>query len=466
MKFCLKITLCMLGLLSVLFGVGGSLLLSTSYRNSLEREQDALFNAYQMVLGTLQILNSMNGLSNYADLSRTLEQLSGQNTQSWKALRLYTMTEQIYEYGSPLPERLAQSVQPGSCTIRYLSLGQAGHTLVLAGTLEAGKETLYLDMVRDVTPLFETRRMQQQTYLWVFLLMAALCALLSYSIARFLTNPLVRLSQASRAIATGDLSSRAQVSGQDEVGLLARDFNVMAETLEENISQLKNSVERQERFMGSFAHEAKTPMTSIIGYADLIRGQTLSEEEQIEAANYIVSEGKRLENLSQKLLDILVLQRNAIVLIPVQPAALIQGLAAHLAPLYQQHGITTACDCEEGTCLLEPDLIKSLLTNLWDNARKAMAGRGGQITVCSAMLPDGCRIAVQDTGRGIPPAALEHLTEAFYRVDTSRAREQGGVGLGLSLCREIAALHHGSIRFESQLEQGTTVIVELRGGRP
>lgn len=466
MKFCLKITLCMLGLLSVLFGAGGSLLLSASYRNALEREQDALFNAYQMVLGTLQIINSMNGLSNYTDISHALEQLSGQNAQSWTALRLYTVTGQIYEYGSPAPDRLAESVQPGSCTIRYLSTGETGHFLSLAGSLQAGKETLYLNMMRDVSPIFETRRMQQQTYLWVFLFMSGLCALLSYSIARFLTSPLVRLSQASRAIATGDLSSRARIYAQDEVGLLARDFNAMADTLEENISQLKNSVERQNRFMGSFAHEAKTPLTSIIGYADLIRGQTLSQEEQSEAANYIVSEGKRLENLSQKLLDILVLQNCALQLSPVPPAALIQGLTAQLAPLYQQQGITMTCDCQDGICFLESDLVKSLLINLWDNARKAMDGRGGQISVRAEMLPDGCRITISDTGRGIPPEALAHITEAFYRVDKSRAREQGGVGLGLSLCREIAVLHNGSIQFESKLKQGTTVIVELRGGRP
>ena len=75
----------------------------------------------------------------------------------------------------------------------------------------------------------------------------------------------------------------------------------MAGALEETIRQLKEAAERQERFMGSFAHEAKTPMTSIIGYADLLRGQTLSADEQMQAANYIVAEGKRLENLSQKL---------------------------------------------------------------------------------------------------------------------------------------------------------------------
>lgn len=122
------------------------------------------------------------------------------------------------------------------------------------------------------------------------------------------------------------------------------------------------------------------------------------------------------------------------------------------------------CECEEGACLLEPDLVKSLLVNLWDNARKAMEGQGGRIHTQAVMLPDGCLIVIRDSGRGIPPPALEHLTEAFYRVDKARGPGAGGRRLGLALCEEIAALHGGSLRFESVLGEGATVTVELRGG--
>lgn len=464
MKFRLKITLCMLGLLSVLFGAGGSLLITLSFHESLEREQEAAYNSYQIVLGTLQIVGSVNGQLKKSDISATLEQLTEQNVGSWAALRLSTPEQTLYEYNPSGLATVPEQPISGSCTIRYQFEDSGGQALALAGALTAGSETLYLEMTRDISPLFEARRVQQQTYQWVFLLMAGLCALLSYSVSRVLTAPLVGLSKASRAIASGELSSRAQVRSQDEIGLAAQDFNAMAEALEKNIFQLREAAERQERFMGSFAHEVKTPMTSIIGYADLIRGQTLNPDEQLQAANYIVSEGKRLENLSRKLLALLVLKKGEIVFSPIRPAALIQGLAAHLEALFSRQGIALTCVCEDGVCLLEPDLVKSLLVNLWDNARKAMDSRDGTIEVHSEMLADGCRITVRDSGRGIPPAALEHLTEAFYRVDKSRSREQGGVGLGLALCQEIISLHSGSLRFESQA-QGTTVVVELRGGR-
>lgn len=464
MKFSLKMTLSMVGLLSLLFGIGGTLLISASFQTSLNREREEAYHTYQMVLGTLQVVNRIGGPSDYAGIARTLGELSGQRAGSWTALRLSAGTEAIYEYGHPLPggEGMAQ---PGSVTIRYLSTGGEDHILALSGALEAGEETLYLDMARDVSPLFETRRSQEQTYQTVFLLMAGLCAVLSLGLSRLLTQPLVGLSRASRAIAAGRLSTRAETRSQDEIALVAQDFNAMAQTLEDTISQLMSSVDRQERFLGSFTHELKTPMTSIIGYADLLRGQTLGPEEQVQAANYIFTEGKRLETLSQTLLDLLVVRQGTLPLSPIRPNRLIQGLLAHLGPVYARQGITlTFHSTGDKICLLEPDLVKSLLLNLWDNARKAMDGQEGTIEVGLAFLSDGCRITVRDTGRGIPPHALDHLTEAFYRVDTSRARAQGGAGLGLALCQEITALHRGSLRFESAPGQGTTVTVDLRGG--
>lgn len=466
MKFRTKLTLCMLGLLSLLLGVAGSALISTSFSTALERERESAYRMYQMALQSLQLVNSASRQANYDDISGILEQLSGANAASWAGLRLYASGGTLYERGAGAiwGEKAGGSgAAPGNSSIRYVSLGEREHYLMISGAFAAGDEPLCLDVAYDISGLFTSRRNQEGIYLRVFLAMTALCALTSYALARLLTRPLERLSGASRRLAAGALESRARVSGGDEIGALAADFNHMAARIEDMVFQLRRAVERQEHFMGSFAHELKTPMTSIIGYADLIRGGTLDAGARAEAADYIVSEGKRLENLSRKLLDIQVVQRRPPVLTPTRPAALVEGFVAHMGPVYRREGIVLRCDCEEGSCLLEPDLVKSLLNNLTDNARKAMTG-GGHIRIRTAMLPDGCLIRVEDDGRGIPAGALDRLTEAFYRVDKSRSREQGGVGLGLALCQEIALVHHGSIRFESREGQGTAVLVELRGG--
>ena len=458
MKFRLKLALSMLCLMSLLFGVGGSLLISASFDNSLDRERQTAYGAYQSVLGVLHLVCGVQQPSGYDGIAEMLEQLPAQSG-SWAALRLYNGDEAIYQEGTFPPSELPHV--PGTCAVGHVS-ADGIHYLAVSGTLDASGETLYLDILYDVTPIFDMQAAELQTYNRVFVLLAALCALLSYALSYALTRPLTKLSEASRDIASGQLSHRVQIHTADEIGRVARDFNAMADTMEQNITELEDSVARQKRFTGSFAHEVKTPMTSIIGYADLIGNGTLDDEERYQAANFIVTEGKRLERLSQKLLQLQMLQNEKITLAAIKPAALVEALTAQWGPVYEKQGVTLVCQGEDGACFLEPELVKTLLINLWDNARKAGAKR---IAVCSTMLPDGCRITVQDNGQGIPPQALSHLTEAFYRVDKSRSRALGGAGLGLSLCQEIATLHGGAIHFESEPGRGTTVTVDLRGGR-
>lgn len=456
MKFSVKIMLSMLCLLSLLFGIGGSLMISLSFNDSLERERSSAYNSYQMVLSTLQIVNGIDRQVDYDDIGNILNQLSNQKTESWTALRLYNSEKSVYEVGVFDFSDVSEKDLAKQNVVQQLVTNDDKRYLIVSGALQVGGETMFLDMAYNITPLFETRSAQEKVYQSVFLFLIVICALLSYSISRILTRPLSELSKTSQAISNGNFSKRCDVKSNDEVGRLAVDFNTMVDELENNIKQ-------QESFISSFAHEMKTPMTSVIGYADLIRSQMLSEKEVYESANFIVSEGRRLEGLSQKLLELFVLKEKAAVLSSASPSLLIEELVSHLAPVYEKQGIILKCTCEAGCCLLESDLFKSLLINLWDNARKAMEN-GGTISVKSVMTDDGCRITVSDNGTGIPDESLSHLTEAFYRVDKSRSRAQGGAGIGLALCKEIAALHNGSIGFESELGVGTTVTVEFKGG--
>lgn len=466
MKFRIKMTFCMVGLLSLLFGIGGSVLLSLSFHSSLEREKETAWHSYQLLLSMLQVVNELDQPLDYNGISRTLGQLGGQNAGSWATLRLEIGEKTVYESGvTAAIDRNAPRPEPGNCLFRSTSDAFGTHWLVLSGAVAIDGNTLYLHTVHDVTALYQARDFQQRTFQWVFFGMALLCAALSYTVSRMLTAPLEGLSRTTRDIASGCYSSRVRISSGDEIGAVSADFNAMAKQLEAVIEELRDAVVRQESFMGSFAHELKTPMTSVIGYADLILSETLNQEEQSEAARYIFSEGKRLESLSQKLLNLLVLKKNHLALQPVRPADLIAAMAEEMKPVYRTRNISLSCRCEDGSCFLEPDLVRSLLLNLMDNARKAME-HGGSIALSSEMTEEGCRIYVQDNGPGIPVEALGHLTEAFYRVDKSRAREQGGVGLGLTLCQKIVEFHNGSMRFESQPSQGVCVVIDLNGGRP
>lgn len=460
MKFRVKMTLCILGILSLLFGFQGTLLITTSFQNSIGREKDIAYSAYQNTLSTLQIVKSIDGTA--GSLADTLEQLCRQNAVSGTGFRLSTASQTLFRSGTAVPNDLALPPM-GQCRYSYTGGDNDAHYIVLSSMVMDGDDPVYLHAAYDISDIYATRRFQQRTYLAVFAIVVLLCCLLCYFLARHLTAPLEKLSRASQKIASGHYSCRARISSGDEIGAVAKDFNKMAAKMERNIETLRRTVERQELFMGSFAHELKTPMTSIIGYAEMLYSESMSDDERAEAARYIFSEGKRLETLSHKLLQLLVAKKKRFTLSAVSPKDIVEAMVEEYQPIYSP--LSLSCRCEEGECLLEPDLFCSLLLNLMDNARKAV-DKGGSIRVELDMLPDGCRIRVCDNGRGIPGHALSQLTQPFYRVDKARSRMLGGTGLGLALCREIVSLHSGTLKFDSAVGKGTCVTVELKGGRP
>ena len=465
MKFRLKITICMIWLLTLAFGIGGSMLIALNFSNAFEREKATALSSHQMLLSALQIVDEAGADPEHKELASTLEQLNGQEWTGFAMLSLCGPDgEIIYFSGERNINTIAQlAPDDGMSRMTVIRGDDGGRYIRLTSTFKSGQDTLVLDQCSSVSDVYTARVEQLRIYRRVFAAVVVLGGGLSWLLAYWLTLPLTALSRASRRFAAGDLEYREAVRSTDELGTLTADFNVMADKLAANIHELQDAAARQESFMGSFAHEMKNPMTSIIGYAELIRSQMLTPEEEQDAANYIFSEGKRLESLSFKLLDILVLKKKTAELQPCSPAQLVGGTVEHLRRVYAEKNIVLQCRCEEGMCMLEPDLVKSLLVNLLDNARKAMDG-GGNIYVVSEMLPDGCRIRVLDTGRGIPQEEITHITEAFYRVDKSRSRAQGGVGLGLSLCSEIVQLHNGTMSFASRVGNGTCVTVELKGG--
>ena len=464
MKFRIKATCCMITLMALFFGAGGSALISITFQTSLQQEKTAAQESYRRILNTLQIVNNMDEWTDEKDISKILEQLSAQDAFG-AALQLHSQTETLYSKGTVVAHfrNLSEQIDTSHLACTVFSAPDSRHYLQLSGSFFVGREIYYLDAAYDISSIYEARTSQQNLYQQIFIILLLACACFSYILAFFLTRPLARLSRASREIASGNYDYRSSIKSNDEVGAVSRDFDQMADHLQNSIEELQESMERHNLFIGNFTHELKTPMTSIIGYADLLRSQSLSKEDELEAAKYIFSEGKRLEHLSLKLLDIFVSEHESFTLTKASPSDIISDLVSHLKPVLAKEQIVLQCTCEDGHCMLDTDFFGSLLVNLIENARKALTD-GGSICVSSVMTADGCLVKVSDNGSGMPKTALSHITEAFYRVDKSRSRAQGGAGLGLTLCAEIAKMHHGTISFESEEGYGTTVTVTLKGG--
>lgn len=318
----------------------------------------------------------------------------------------------------------------------------------------------YVTLQKDLSDVYALRDQNLRLCRIVVIISIALSALFSALFAALLTRPLHRLSRSTKQIAGGLYDRRANVSSKDEIGEFARDFNSMADSLENKIAELADAAQRQKDFTASFAHELKTPLTSVIGYADTLRSRALPQEHQVNAANYIFSEGKRLEAMSRSLLDLFALENAKPVLQMAHAEHLAESVAESMASLMQEKGITLQVQAESASVKAEPELIKTLLYNLLDNARKA-SNQDGRIELLGCVEDQFYRFTVRDFGRGIPADALARITEPFYMVDKSRSRSEGGAGLGLALCQRIAQAHQTMLEYESEVDVGTTVSFRL-----
>ena len=194
MKFRVKMTLWMLAVLSLLFGAGGSLLISGFFNDSLEREKDAAFSSYRMAWSALQIVNGLDPYLDTEAIAGTMEQLCQQNRSVWSALFLSTEDAVLYQSGAALSGYLQELAppEPGSCLIRLVRVVRYGldsHYLILSGVVETNGEALCLHTAHDVSTLYAMRRSQQRTYLRVFGVMALLCAAASYTVSRSCPGP-------------------------------------------------------------------------------------------------------------------------------------------------------------------------------------------------------------------------------------------------------------------------------------
>lgn len=346
---------------------------------------------------------------------------------------------------------------------RIVRLGNA-YRMEMAMPVQLGVKTGVLALSADVSAPFALSANMLRTANLLTLAAVAASGLIMLLISYFLTRPIRTLSAAARAFAGGDFKERALVASRDEVGDLACDFNRMADSLQAHMETLETEARRREDFVASFAHELKTPLTSIIGYADMLRSRQMGEEQRFACADTIYTEGRRLERLSLKLLELMVLNRQEFPQRDLETDELQRRLEVASAGLCEKYGVTLSCALPGAAVHAEPDLLQTMLLNLIDNAIKA-SKTGQEVTVSGARRADGYEITVRDEGAGIAQSELNRITEAFYMVDKSRSRAQNGAGLGLALAASIAKLHGAQLRFMSEQGRGTSVCVLLPYGK-
>lgn len=348
-----------------------------------------------------------------------------------------------------------------------LTPGKEGHTVIKNGdryllytgmSFQSFHHNYYVETFFDITKEYENRDAQLRMFRMIMIIVMIVCLMLIAILNNMIVVPIRRLSRATKLVADGRAGIRIKKRSKDEIGILAEDFNQMSMSLNKTMEELREKNKSQEMFTNNFAHELKTPLTSMIGYADLIRSNHLSEEDIITYANQIVVEGKRLEKMSMKLMELIVLKKQDFVFYDMDIRNFAEAVYETLLPVAHKYEIDFSMNVQPAVARLEPDLMKTVLINLFDNARKAME-KNGKISLFGVWMSDEYHIGIKDNGCGIEAENLNRLTEAFYMVDKSRSRANGGAGLGLAICSEIVKLHQCELQIASKKGVGTQVSV-------
>lgn len=333
------------------------------------------------------------------------------------------------------------------------------HYMLFSTHWSIDNKNMYIVNAYNIDSIYQERDRQLSIILFADIIILIISSIVIYVFSVILTKPINTLNKTSKKIASGKFSERVNIKSKDEIGELAESFNSMANQVENKITELNNLVKQKDDFINGFTHELKTPMTAIIGYADLLRFKKCDEEVSQKALNYIYAEAKRLENLSFKLMKLMSLSDENIEMSVIEVSDFINKIAR--AETYLLNENKLEIDIENAKIVGDSELLEVVIRNLVENANKAEP-KDNKILIKGERLPNKkYKISVIDKGKGIPKEHIERVTEDFYMVDKSRSRTNGGSGIGLSLVKKILKLHDSDIYIESEENIGTTVYFEL-----
>ena len=469
MKLFVKIFLCSIAVLSVFLSLSAYILISSSFESFMDREIDQAKNQYTYIKYNIQSKLLMN--KSKKQIARDEYDLSVLDVSRYtmEGNQIAILNEDKKIISSNLPNNLSTDIineinkESLICKIEELD---GSEILMVGGSFEHDNKTLYLITATNISGVLSQKREMESNFDLIYFTAISAGMIIMMILSTIITRPIKRLIKSTSRIANGFYNDRIEYRDKGEFGELAESFNKMAEAVEEKVIELEAIAEKREDFVTNFAHELKTPLTSVIGYADMIFQRDLSREETKNAARYILEEGLRLEALSFKLMDLTVLNKQSFILEQLSSKEVFQNIVDTLQPILKEKQVNIDLEIEEEFIDIEFDLFKMLILNLIDNSIKADAKL---IKIIGNKIDnEKYRISVNDDGRGIPKKEISRITEAFYMVDKSRSRAHHGVGLGLALCEKIARIHKSKLYISSEENEGTTIMIEVQisGGNP
>ncbi|MEA2621863.1 MAG: two-component system, OmpR family, sensor kinase [Chloroflexota bacterium] len=318
---------------------------------------------------------------------------------------------------------------------------------------------------------YTNRAQTTQTIASVLLAAASLALIVAIVaavlLAQRLTDPIRRLTQASRSLAGGQLDSRVVVAPSEspEVAELAGAFNDMADRLQQSIQIISQDRDRSREFLADVSHELRTPIAALRTFNELLRdGASADPQTRDEFLEQSARQIERLDWLSTNLLELSKLD-SGLVALDLRPDDLrvaVENAVEQAQPVASRKGVelVTKVPLVEVRQQHDPTRIGQVLSNLVGNAIK-FTPPGGRVEVALEDAPEGAELSVTDNGAGITADELPHVFERFYRGTSSEAERGAGSGLGLSIAKSIVDMHGGRISIQSAPGSGTQIVVSL-----
>jgi signal transduction histidine kinase/CheY-like chemotaxis protein len=387
-------------------------------------------------------------------------------------------------------------------TATSLYLNEDGNSELSASELRG---VIAIDFLYPINQFRRERQVMAAASIGITILAIIVTAIAVSLLLRRVTRPLHRLVDATKAISSGDLSTKIPVQSDDEVGLLASSFNQMARDLKANIGdkdryadelaklnieleekvqartseleetnrdlevanqKIKEADQLKSEFLANMSHELRTPMNSIIGFTRLVRKKSagILPKRQRENLDRVEISANRLLALINDILDLSKIEAGKlrVNMMPLNLGPLFDTCLATVEPMAKKGKVRIVKDVvpeDMPEVLSDQDKLTQILINLLSNAIKFT--EEGEVRLSATVENNSFKIAVSDTGIGIPPEALEYIFDEFRQVDGSTTRAHGGTGLGLSITKKLAHLLGGGIEVRSVQGKGSTFTVTL-----
>jgi signal transduction histidine kinase len=336
-----------------------------------------------------------------------------------------------------------------------------------------GKQLGTVHLRATMAPAYARLRLEIAAVVIILLLAALLAFVLSASLHRFISLPVLSLARAAKAVSDRkDYSIRAVKHSQDELGGLADAFNEMLAQIEARDSELRQRTAEllkanraKDEFLATLSHELRTPLNSILGWSILVQEGRLSDERERTAFQAIERNARLQSRLIEDLLDVsrIISGKFTLDLSEIALRPIVEGALEITRPIAETKHIRVQAYWPPEALHVSGDgaRLQQAIWNLLSNAVK-FTGENGSIEVRLEKSGDRARISVSDNGIGIEEEFLPYVFERFRQADASSTRAFGGLGLGLAIARHIVEMHGGSVRAESMGKtHGATFTIEL-----